>query len=248
MHERGAGTGAFDAILFDLDGTLLRVEMTEFIPRYVEGLAEHCREYAKPKQFVKAMLGSIRELLKNDGDGVQTNEARVCSFLRRELALPEHVLHETYSQYAANHLDSLAAMVKPIPLARRILHQCLRWQVPLVLATNPVFPEFMIKARLRWGGLDDVPFKMLTSLENSRYCKPQPEYFRDIVEHLGAAPERCLMVGNDAQQDMAASAVGIKTFLVDTWLVDWRGAGGFYDSRGDHSQLQNFLQRQFEVS
>lgn len=245
MGERAAG--AFDAILFDLDGTLLRVEMTEFIPRYVEGLAEYCRDYAKPKTFARAMLGSIRDLLKNAGDGVQTNEARVCSYLHRELALPEAALQETFRQFAANHLDSLAEMVKPIPLARMILQQCLQQHVPLVLATNPVFPEFMIKARLCWGGLDDVPFKFLTSLENSHYCKPQAGYFLDILEHLGVAPERCLMVGNDVEQDMAASAVGMKTFLVDTWLAGGRVAAAVYDSRGDHGQLQKFLQEQFEV-
>ena len=244
MNRRGGG--AFDAILFDLDGTLLRVEMTEFIPRYVEGLAEYCRDHTKPKKFVRAMLGSIRDLLKNAGDGVQTNEARVCSYLHRELALPETVLRETFRQFAANHLDSLAGMVKPIPLARKILQECLRQRVPLVLATNPVFPEFMIQARLRWGGLDDVPFNFLTSLENSHYCKPQVGYFRDILAHLGVAPERCLMVGNDAEQDMAASIVGMKTFLVDTWLVDGRGSAANYDCKGDHSQLQKFLQKQFE--
>lgn len=243
MSERSPG--AFDAILFDLDGTLLRVEMTEFIPRYVAGLAEYCRDYTKPKKFVRAMLDSIRDLLKNAGDGVQTNEDRVCSYLHRELALPQTALRETYRQFAANHLDSLAEMVKPIPLARCILKECLQQQIPLVLATNPVFPEFMIKARLRWGGLDDVPFNFLTSLENSHYCKPQAGYFRDILKHLGVAPERCLMVGNDAGQDMAASAVGMKTFLVDTWLIDWRGEGVVYDERGDHDKLQKFLQKQF---
>jgi FMN phosphatase YigB (HAD superfamily) len=103
----------------------------------------------------------------------------------------------------------------------------------------------MIQARLRWGQLDDIPFRHLTSFENSRYCKPQSGYFRDIVEQLGLTPERCLMVGNDTTQDLSAAAVGMQTFLVDTWIVERGGAEWPCEHRGDHGDLQRFLQAQF---
>ena len=242
------GSCSYDAVLFDLDGTLLRVQMTEFIPRYVDGLAESCRAYAKPKKFVRVMLDSIRELLKTNGDGEQTNEQRVYSFVQQRLGIPEAVLRETFQNFADNHLDSLKALIHPIPLAKKILQECLEQEIPLVLATNPVFPEFMIQARLRWAGLDDIPFVHLSSFENSCYCKPQSGYFREILAQLQLAPERCLMVGNDADQDMSAAAVGMQTFLVDTWLIEREGANWPYDSRGDHGALQRFLHERFSRS
>jgi phosphoglycolate phosphatase-like HAD superfamily hydrolase len=35
-------------VLFDLDGTLLQVEMREFIPAYIEGLAKHFPDAPDP--------------------------------------------------------------------------------------------------------------------------------------------------------------------------------------------------------
>lgn len=236
---------AIEAILFDLDGTLLRVQMAEYIPRYIEGLATQCLEYAKPKKFHRVMLGAIRELLSDTGDGRLTNEQRVYSTLQKQLAIPEFALRDSFQRFAAEHHDSLRHLVQPIPLARKILAECHRLGITLVLATNPVFPKFMIQARLRWGNLADIPFHHLTSFENSRYCKPQSGYFSDIAEHLGLAPERCLMVGNDADQDLSAAAIGMKTYLVDTWLVEREGANWPCDHRGDHGALQRYLQTQF---
>lgn len=238
-------SGSIDAILFDLDGTLLRVQMAEFIPRYIEGLAEHCREHVKPKKFARAMLGAIRGLIRDNGDGRMTNEQRVYSVLQQQLSIPESALRTSFQRYAVEQLDSLQDLVRPIPLARKILDECQRRGVTLVLATNPVFPEFMIQARLRWGKLDDIPFHHLTSFENSCYCKPHSGYFRDIVELLRLDPKRCLMVGNDTGQDLSAAAIGMKTFLVDTWVVEREDAQWPCENRGDHGALQRFLQQQF---
>ena len=231
-----------EVVLFDLDGTLLRVEMNAFIPRYVEGLAEHCREHAKPKKFIRSMLEAIRALIREPSSGEQTNEQRLYSHLHQQLALPEVVVREAFMQFADNNLASLQELVRPIPLARKIVESCLQRDLPLVLATNPVFPAFMIEARLRWGGLGDVPFLHLTSFENSRYCKPQSGYFQEILDLLQLDPRRCLMVGNDAVQDMAAASVGIETYLVDTWLAERNGSHWPHDHRGDHSALYRFVQ------
>ena len=234
------------AILFDLDGTLLRVQMTEFIPRYVAGLAACCDDLAKPKAFQQALLGSIRMLLQETGNGRQTNEERVFATLHERLAVPEQVLRERFEQYRQNGLQELQGLVKPIPLARVILAECRRVGVPLVLATNPVFPRFMIDARLQWGELEREAFAHLTCFENSRFCKPQPGYFSEIADRLELPPAHCLMVGNDTQHDLAASAVGMQTFLVDTWVVEREGPAWPCPHRGDHADLQAFLNQGLE--
>lgn len=234
---------ALKAVLFDLDGTLLRVQMTEFIPRYISGLARQCAAAVAPKKFEQAMLSAIRSLIRFSGDGETTNEQRLFAMLAQQLAVPETVLRQAVESYRQNGLAELQPLVKEIPLATVILKECLQRQIPLVLATNPVFPEFMINARLQWAGLADLSFNYLTSYENSCYCKPQPGYFTAIAEQLGVAPEQCLMVGNDTQHDLAAHAVGMQTFLVDTWIVEREGASWPCEQRGDHLQLQQFLRK-----
>ena len=97
----------FAAVLFDLDGTLLRAQMTEFIPRYVHALAAYCAEYVKPKKFEKAMLMAIRNLIQTQGDGVVTNEERVYAIMERELALPRELLRDSLTQFEEHDLADL---------------------------------------------------------------------------------------------------------------------------------------------
>ena len=234
-----------EIILFDLDGTLLRVQMTEFIPRYVRGLANCCADHVSPGKFVKAMLEAIGELINTFGDGETTNEQRIMSYLHRRLAIPEKFIRECFTKFRLEGLSELETLVKPIPLAKMIVEECLSQKIPLVLATNPVFPEFMIQARLRWGELADFDFAHLTSFENSCYCKPQSGYFTEITSLFGVAPQNCLMVGNDTCHDMSAAAVGMETFLVDTWVVERDGANWPCVNRGDHGALQAFLRARF---
>ncbi len=242
MSKLELTTPAIKAILFDLDGTLLRVPMAEFIPLYVDGLASCCSDLVKPKKFQKMMLAAIRSLFQA-GDGAMTNEQRVFSFLHHQLAIPEPVLKQRFERYRLEGLESLKGLIKPIPLAMEILKECRAAGIPLVLATNPVFPAFMIDARLAWGELERSMFSHLTSFENSCFCKPHAGYFREISELLGVAAEHCLMVGNDPNQDMAAVAIGMQTFLVDTWIVSRQGTEWPCLHRGDHATLQRFLRK-----
>ncbi len=233
------------AILFDLDGTLIRVQMSEFIPRYLKGLAAYCVDQAKTEIFIRTLLQSIRDLIHTEGDGLQTNEERVCHWMEEKLALPRAILQESLLRFKQNGIDGLQSMVHPIPLAQQIVRECRLKEIPLVLATNPVFPKFMIQARLSWAGLKEDDFCYLTSYENSSYCKPQAGYFSEVVNRLGVAAESCLMVGNDTSHDLAAVAIGMQTYLVDTWLVERDGPKWPCENRGDHADLQRFLWGKF---
>jgi FMN phosphatase YigB (HAD superfamily) len=232
----------FKAVLFDLDGTLLRAQMTEFIPRYVHALATYCAGRVKPRKFEKAMLAAIRDLIHTQGNGSTTNEERVFAAMQRDLGLPEGLLRDSLNHFEQNGLAELQELIRPVPLAKKILSSCAEKGLPLVLATNPVFPMFMIQARMVWAGLDEADFTHVTSYENSYHCKPQSGYFSDIATLLEVPAEKCLMVGNDINHDLAAVAVGMKAYLVDTWLVERGGPEWPCEYRGDHSALQEFLE------
>ena len=235
---------SIEAILFDLDGTLLRANMKEFVPQYIRSLATYCANLVEPKKFEKTLLSILRDLIHTEGDGSITNEERVYSRMHRELAVPESTMRESLSQFKENGLDRLREHIHPIPLAKQIVKECQEKGIPLVLATNPVFPKFMIQARMEWAELEEDSFSYLTSYENSHYCKPHSGYFQAISEKLDIAPENCLMIGNDLNHDLAAVAIGMKTYLVDTWLVDRGKSEWPCEHRGDHGSLQKFLQEQ----
>ncbi|MFK5926916.1 MAG: HAD family hydrolase, partial [Desulfuromusa sp.] len=158
--------------------------------------------------------------------------------------ISETQMRDSLIHFEKNGLADLQDLIRPIPLAKQIVKGCHKKGIPLVLATNPVFPMFMIQARMKWAELEEDSFTFLTSYENSYYCKPQSGYFLAIADQLGIPPENCLMVGNDSNHDLAAVAVEMKTYLVDTWIVDRDGSEWPCEHRGDHGSLQKFLQEQ----
>ena len=90
----------------------------------------------------------------------------------------------------------------------------------MALATNPIFPAVATESRIRWAGLQPEDFELYTTYENSRYCKPNLNYYRDIVEQLDLTPEECLMVGNDVAEDMVVRELGMNVFLLTDCLIN----------------------------
>lgn len=68
-------------------------------------------------------------------------------------------------------------------------------------------------SRIRWAGLEWEDFELVTTYENSRYCKPNPVYYRQTLEILGESSENCIMVGNDVQEDMMARELGMQVIF-----------------------------------
>ena len=106
------------------------------------------------------------------------------------------------------------------PLIKRILEVAAKQKRELVIATNPVFPEIAIRQRLQWAGIGHLPFRLITTYENMHFCKPHLEYYSEILKKLNRLPGDCLMIGNDAREDLAANGVGISTFLLKNHLID----------------------------
>lgn len=228
------------AVLFDLDGTLLQVEMNDFIPRYITGLSACFSDLVSPKKFKKKFLGGIRELILGPSDGT-TNEERLLAVLERDLDLSAQEFHLRLDAFREQGTAALADMVTAIPHAAEVVEFCRTQGQIVVLATNPVFPRFMVDARRDWSGLGNVHFDHVTSYENSSYCKPNPSYFEEVAEQIGVLPSQCLMVGNDSSHDLAAMGAGMTTFLVDTFLVERPGRRWPSDYRGNHAELLSFL-------
>ena len=62
--------------------------------------------------------------------------------------------------------------------------------------------------------LEPEDFEIFTTYENYHFCKPNLNYYKEVVEKLGVKPEECLMVGNDVGEDMVTEELGMKVFLM----------------------------------
>lgn len=202
------------SLFFDLDGTLLGLDIDAFVPIYFQALARRFGGILPADALVNAILASTWAMV-SDRDLSRSNEEVFWSDFLPRVGLGRERLDPIFTAFYRDEFPSLGHLARAVPEARRVLEHALSRGYRLVLATNPLFPRVAIVERMRWGGIHDVPFTMITAYEDMHACKPQPEYYQEILGVLGARPQECLMVGNDMQEDLAASLVGIRTFLVE---------------------------------
>lgn len=113
----------------------------------------------------------------------------------------------------------------------------------LILATNPIFPAVATESRIKWAGLDKDDFVLYTTYENSHYCKPNPDYYREIAEKLSLDPAECLMVGNDAEEDAAAEKLGMQVFLLTDCLINKKERDISIYPHGGFKELTEFIKK-----
>ena len=168
--------------------------------------------------FIEAIWAGTAAMVKNDGK--QSNEAafwKKFSDIYGEKALADKPL---FDEFYEKEFQKAKKLCKVNPKAEIAVHTVKEMGFRVALATNPIFPASATESRIRWAWLKPNDFELYTTYENIGYCKPNPDYYREISKRLGVAPEQCLMVGNDVTEDMIAETVGMKVFLLSDCLIN----------------------------
>ena len=206
-------------ILFDLDGTLLPMEQDKFIQIYLGLLAKKANSYGyDPDRLVKTIWAGTSNMVLNDGK--MTNEDVFWNTFVSEYGI--EVLKDKYifDNYYYNEFQQLKGACGFNKESKLVVDKLKNLGYKLVLATNPLFPAIATESRIRWAGLDPNDFQLYTTYENSHHCKPNLEYYNDILEKLECDAHECLMVGNDVDEDMIVAKIGMKTFLLTDCLIN----------------------------
>ena len=98
---------------------------------------------------------------------------------------------------------------------------------------------------MTFAGISKDDFEYFSNYENSSYCKPNLKYYEDIMERCGCDPKECLMVGNDATEDMAAGETGMQVFLLTDCLLNKQQKDISVYPRGSFRQLLEYITLQF---
>ena len=216
-----------NTVLFDLDGTLLPMDIKEFTDTYIGLLRSHLESTGYDAEKIidglwigqKAMAennGMITneecfwkafENFMTDGNGKMETKAKrklekeLIRFYKDDFAVARFISHPS------DTVEECVTILK-------------NKGYQLVVATNPIFPEVANMERLSWAGLKAEDFSLVTSYENSCFTKPNPEYYKYLLKVLDKDPEDCLMVGNDVKEDMCAKKLGIDVFLMDGYVIN----------------------------
>lgn len=227
-------------VLFDLDGTLLPMDQDAFVKTYFGLLAAKLAPYGyEPEELIAAIWSGTKAMVKNTGG--KTNEEAFWEDFTGHYGEAVKKDIGVFDAFYRNEFAGAQAVCGFDPRAAETIALCKAKTLRVVLATNPIFPAVATENRIRWAGLTPDDFELYTTYENASYCKPNPEYYRQILAQLGVAPEECLMVGNDVTEDMVAQQLGMQVFLLTDRLINKQGVDISAYPHGSFSELQSFL-------
>ncbi len=227
-----------EAILFDLDGTLIDINLKKFIPGYIKLLSNYVKEYIPRKIFIPRLLEASNRLENNNGEA--TNEEIFATYFFPIEGYTRDDLEPRFIQFYKEEFHKLKQYANKKPEARPTVKNAFENGYKVVIATTPLLPETAIRQRLDWGDLGDFDYDLITSYDQVSATKPNLLYFKQIAEKIKISPEKCLMVG-DEDKDMVAAKLGCKTFLIENENTDLSPETPEPNFRGTLSDLRELI-------
>lgn len=224
-------------ILFDLDGTLLPMDMERFTKNYFVHLAESFADLIDGRELARQVLAATEQMVRTR-DG-RTNETVFLEYFGQNISGDLAVYRERFDAFYDSAFLRLQSDFAPNPHMVDSVAVLKAKGYRLAVATNPIFPLKANLHRIGWAGLDAGDFCYISCFEKNRFCKPHIEYYEEVLSAVGESPDRCLMVGNDVQEDLPAGQLGMKTFLVEDCLLH-RGGAITADHRGSSGDFHRF--------
>lgn len=201
------------ALLIDLDGTLLDLDGDAFLESYIDAVAGYLAPVVDPERFSQAVwAGSIPMMTRPHP--LRSNGRVLWEGVGEYLGLPPATLEERVKRRLAD--EDLAAIYpggEAVAGARELLLLGARFEIKLALATMPIYPEAVVRERLRRAALADIPWDFIAT-EEMDAVKPEAAYWAAIMDALHVAPDECLVVGDDYFRDIRQVPAGTHTFYV----------------------------------
>lgn len=243
------------AVVFDMDDTLLSINLSAFIAMLAKDEASLLAQVGRknPIFMLAAFTGAMLELNQaaRAEDDQRSNRAFFDASIKRRSGIPlaDPVIADVLECYERTVLpkknDAVVA-ARPREGAAAAVECVLDRGLRVALLTNPSFSRACIECRMGWGNMLDMPFELITTMENSTRCKPSADYYRTSLAGLGLAPEEVLMVGNDPRRDFPEPDCGLQTAYVGSGAparATWIGPMSSFAAEFNHIE-ELFYQKQ----
>ncbi|SJZ30475.1 HAD family hydrolase [Selenihalanaerobacter shriftii] len=222
-----------DTVLFDLDGTLLPIELDVFLENYFQALTKEFMDVANPNEFINMLMKATGEMINNNGEKLN-QEVFMEAFIPQVEIDDKTEIIGRFDQFYREKFPLLKENWELNNISSELVKLFKDLGYRMVIATNPLFPREAVVERMRWVGLNPDDFDLVTSYENMHYSKPNLKYYQEIMDKVNTSPQNCIMIGNDVQEDMVVGKLGVTTFLINDFLInreskeqfepDWQGS------------------------
>lgn len=206
------------ALLIDLDNTLLQNDMDRFVPAYLSALSEYLSDLFPADTLIRHLMQATRAMLSNT-DPSRTNREVFDAVFFPTLGRTRQELEPVFDAFYATRFPLLRSLTQPNPVARPLMEWAFATGFQIAIATNPLFPRTAVEQRLAWARVpvEEFPYHLIATYEDMHATKPHPAYFLEIAARLGRRVEECLVVGDDWELDIEPSLrLGMKAF----WIAD----------------------------
>ncbi|MGN0302002.1 MAG: HAD family hydrolase [Anaerotardibacter sp.] len=252
----------YKAVFFDLDGTLLPMDMDLFLKQYFGLIGQFAaKQGLDAKKFMDALLAGTGAMTQgypaagddniltegaaqsNSNEGAAqeavVNSARFWSVFSSFMGMSEEEAEPLFMEFYTHDFCQLGQAVEANPLAGKIVETLKEKGYTLYLTTMPLFPEVAVVERLSWAQVDAAAFDRITTFDNSTSTKPFIEYYQENIDHSGFKPEEILMVGNNTREDLACLETGMDAYLITDWILN---PNDFNVNQVKHGTMEEFYE------
>ena len=199
-------------LFFDLDGTLNELEDHHFMTTYAREAYKHfLDQFETFEEFVTHLVAGTMEMFKNDNENYVVEA--FFDYFCQHVSISRQEAMNRFIRFYETNFDELRNEAGKVDYAVEVIEEAKNRGYKLVLATQPMFYELATRKRVQWIGLNPDDLLVISHALNAKASKPNPSYFRWLLEEVGSKPEETLMIGNDPNMDLGAAKVGIKTWM-----------------------------------
>ncbi|MCC6957924.1 MAG: DinB family protein [Anaerolineales bacterium] len=209
-------------LLLDLDDTLLKNNIDEFLPKYLDAFSSYLGGAIDPQRFVKSLMAGSQAMVQNRLPDCTLKEVFDAVFFPLAGLTPGE-FQPVADRFYQEKFPDLHNLTEPVPQAQEMVKEALRRGYRLAVTTNPLFPLAAILQRLKWANLpaDQYPFELISSYETFHFTKPDPAYFAEVLGRLGWPEGPVVVVGDDLTRDIIpAQSLGLAGYWADQHSVD----------------------------
>ena len=227
-------------ILFDLDGTLLNLDTDELVSRYFKTMTEFLiKNGYDAEKIIAGIQSGTYAMIKNDGS--ITNEEALAQAFIKSYPCDINDFNNLMNRYYTEEFDKIKSIVTYEEETKLMITKLKENGYKLILATNPLFPRIATLKRISWAGLSSDDFEIITTYEKEYFSKPNTKYYESIINRINVKPNDCIMVGNDAEEDMCAEDIGLDVFLIKTNLLNRKNRDISKYKQGSLKDFENFI-------
>lgn len=234
-------------ILFDLDGTLLGLDLDTFTKPYLYNIYNFSfKDLMSLEQCAKTIYQTVSDMVEDD-----TYQVDIEKFYRLYKKYYDYSDLSVFRKKVESYYDSdkyfeLEKYTKRQPFMIEAVKYLKSKKYKIVIATNPIFPPQAIKERIKWAGLDVSDFEFVTYSDEFHYIKPNLKYYEEVLTKLNIKDNsEVLMVGNDVEEDMIASKLNVHTYLITDYMISRFGNEKNIREKGSSEDFLKYIKENF---